>query len=145
MAYKKAPNYIPVREMVEEILATPSKNLAHFIQLSLEKINAYIRIDTPLVLASEKYPNADLKAAERIIDVCKKAGATDYVNASGGKELYDKENFLKEGLQLHFLETMPYTYDQLGKTFIPHLSIIDILMTVYPEGVQELLQRYELS
>lgn len=56
----------------------------------------------PVFDFSSKYPS-DLKAQDRIIDLCEKLKATTYVNLSGGKNLYDTEAFSKKGIELEFM------------------------------------------
>jgi hypothetical protein len=51
-----------------------------------------------------------------------------YINPAGGIDLYSKEFFNDSGLQLNFINALPFDYPQLGNKFVPWLSIIDILM-----------------
>jgi len=38
------------------------------------------------------------------------------------------EVFEARGIDLHFLRSQPVTYPQFGNTFVPWLSIVDVLM-----------------
>jgi hypothetical protein len=42
--------------------------------------------------------------------------------------VYSAENFSKKNIELKFLESKPLTYQQFGGTFVPWLSIIDVMM-----------------
>jgi hypothetical protein len=48
----------------------------------------------------------ELHAQERVLEILRRVGATDYLNAPGGHELYDASSFAARGVALHFLE--PY-------------------------------------
>ena len=51
------------------------------------------------------------------------------MNAIGGMELYDREVFGEQGMDLKFLRSKPFEYAQFGgNAFVPWLSIIDVLM-----------------
>ena len=44
-----------------------------------------------------------LSGQDRIIRLCKRLGATSYINLPGGRSLYDSEAFDREGISLKFL------------------------------------------
>ena len=69
-----------------------------------------------------------LKGQDKVIALSKATGATCYVNAIGGLELYDKDDFSAQGLDLQFIRSRPFEYPQFGAPFVPWLSIIDVLM-----------------
>ena len=58
--------------------------------------------------------------ADRILDICKVLGATEYLNLPGGKSLYDTAIFGDREINLKFIETTQYKkvsiLDQLLKT-----------------------------
>lgn len=47
---------------------------------------------------------AELKAQDRVLEILRLVGASDYVNAPGGRDLYDDAAFRARGMRLHFLE-----------------------------------------
>ena len=69
---------------------------------------------------------------------------TSYINAIGGLELYSKETFAKENINLNFLRTREIQYKQFNNDFVPNLSIIDVMMFNSPETIREMLDDYEL-
>ena len=44
-----------------------------------------------------------IKAQQRIIEIARRVGATQYINAPGGRDLYNEEAFKEAGLTLNFL------------------------------------------
>ena len=57
----------------------------------------------PIVRSSSLAIDDGLRAQDRIIEIARRVGATEYVNAPGGRQLYATEAFEKAGLALHFL------------------------------------------
>lgn len=45
----------------------------------------------------------EVKAQDRILAIAQHFGAKDYINAPGGRELYDDAAFAAQGIKLHFL------------------------------------------
>ena len=63
-----------------------------------------------------------------MLALCEAVGATTYVNAIGGMELYSKETFREKGIESKFIQSKPFEYPQFGNEFVPWLSIIDVMM-----------------
>jgi hypothetical protein len=45
------------------------------------------------------------------------------------------------GIDLRFIKTIPFEYQQFGATFVPFLSIVDVLMFNSPSTVRDHIQR----
>lgn len=128
-AYRKAPQFNSVLPLIEDIFNFNDNNLFNYIFNSIKSITAFLDIKTQLIISSTLDLNSELyKSEEKVIEICKELNATDYINPIGGVELYDKKRFEKEGINLNFIRTEGVEYNQFGNDFIPHLSIIDVLM-----------------
>jgi hypothetical protein len=95
-------------------------------------------------MTSSGYNNNCLKGQERVIDICTKENASVYVNAIGGMDLYDKDDFEKAGLDLFFLRAKPIIYSQFNDGFVPRLSVIDVMMFNSIDKIKQMLNEYEL-
>lgn len=142
--YKKAPYFSIVFPIINEILSSNENNLSKFLIFSLRKIADYIQIDTVFRISSEIDKNDELKGQYKVIAICKQLKATNYINAIGGKELYDKISFNQHQILLSFIKTEPIQYSQFDNDFIPWLSIIDVIMFNSIEETKLLLNKYEL-
>jgi hypothetical protein len=143
-AYHKTPFYPDVYPLVENILNYSEKNLAKFIQNSLKMISEYLEIKTKFIISSELEKKQNLKGEEKVIHICEILKAKKYINSIGGKELYSKDHFLKENIELLFLQSESISYNQLNDVFFPNLSIIDVLMHNGKDGTKQLLNNYTL-
>jgi hypothetical protein len=135
-AYSKAPLFVSVFPIIEEVLATAMHplladvptNIAGMAAHSVLKICDYLGINRTFRYSSLEYNNRELKKADRLIDICHVEGIKHYINASGGKAIYTKEYYAEKGIELDFLNSQKYEYNQQNNTFVPWLSIIDVLM-----------------
>lgn len=139
-AYKKAPFYEAGCVLVTGVLNSNAYTIAELAAKSIKDTCNYLGISTEFVLTATHYGNSELKAEERVKDICRREGANTYINATGGRELYDKDDFEKAGLKLQFIKTHSISYPQLGGEFVPWLSIIDVLMFNSQETIQGFLK-----
>lgn len=142
--YHKAPEYRNGLTLVESIFDYKGKDLQGFLMHSLRRVCNYLNIHTELLLASDIDREKKLRGKERILYICEKMGADEYINAEGGVKLYDKADFKSRGIKLHFLKSMLPEYTQYGDEFVSALSILDVLMFNSKSEVLQMLQAYTL-
>lgn len=143
-AYKKAPNFERIFLLLKDIMLNDEKNLAVFLTYSIKRICEYLDIPTKLMISSGIEKNNELHGQNKIIHISQALQATQYINAIGGQELYQKGMFLEKNIELSFLQSKPINYPQYKRPFMPDLSIIDILMFNDKEEVKLYLAEYEL-
>jgi hypothetical protein len=145
-AYQRAPYYRQVFPLLEDILHQPNVNLFDFILHAIRRTCDHLHITTDIRISSAMPIDHNLKGQEKVLALCKAAGASTYINAIGGRELYAREDFHTHNIDLKFIQSHPLTYQQFHSTFVPWLSIIDVLMfnqqntiTQYIRGNYDLL------
>lgn len=144
-SYRRAPEFHRVWPIVEAALRHPDRRLAHWLQHSLEMLAKGLAIATPLVSAAETHPAGDARGVDRVLEICEREGARDYLNAEGGRSLYQDDVFAARGVKLHFLTHLSRPYPQRGGPFAERLSIIDVLMFSGPLELASLLQSCRIA
>lgn len=144
MSYKKAPQFNFVFPVLRRTILNSELNLSSFILESIKALTDYLEIDTDIIPSSVKYQNPNLKAQDKIIDICIKEGASNYINPIGGVELYDREIFNNKNITLNFLKTGAVEYPQFSNEFISNLSIIDVMMFNSRDKIKYYLQNFDL-
>ncbi|GAA5093219.1 WbqC family protein [Chryseobacterium ginsengisoli] len=142
--YKKAPYFNDTFALIEEIIKKDEYNVAKYIYHTLTAISKYLELNTVFIISSELDKDNLLKGSDKILDICKILKATDYFNPIGGVDLYSKESFETEKINLHFLKSNLVPYKQFNQEFVPWLSIIDILMFNSKQEIHNLLNEYTL-
>ena len=105
--------YPEIKKNIFKFQLTPTEYLFKHIKI----INKLLKIKTKLVLSSDINISNKINYEERIIKMVQYFKGDTYVNLPGGKKLYNKKIFKKNGIDLIFLE------EQKEKK----LSILDIL------------------
>lgn len=144
-SYIKAPYFKNIFPIVQDVLEFEERSIADICKKCFVDIFSYLGIEKQFKKTSELDYDRSLSARDRLIDLCHQFGADSYVNASGGRKLYDKNDFSKKGVNLEFLDSLQVEYSQGANGFIPNLSIIDILMNCSVEEVKYLLKNYKLD
>ncbi len=143
-AYKKAPYYTEIIELIEDAISAEEKLIAAIALKSVKVVCSYLGIETSIVETSSNYSNNHLQSQARVIDICKKEKAIEYLNPIGGLQLYSKDVFNREHIKLSFIKPKPINYQQFNNEFVPWLSIIDIMMFNSPNEIKAMLNQYEL-
>jgi len=143
-AYARAPQFANVLPLVHDVLSSGDAKIGDLARRSLLGTCDYLGITTAFVESSTVYQNQHLSGEDRVLDICRREGCSTYINAIGGQELYSKETFTAQNIAFRFLKSEMVEYRQRGNTFVPWLSIIDVLMFNDKEHVRSLLRRYEL-
>lgn len=141
-AYRKAPEFDAVYPLVETVINNDEKNLFQFIYQSVQQVCKYLDIKTELIISSAIPINHHLKAQDKVIAICKAVNATHYINPIGGVELYLKEIFKQNDIELGFIKSNTVEYKQFAGEFVPWLSIIDVLMFNSKDQVQQYVQSF---
>jgi len=142
--YRKAPQFEEVFPVIEQLIRHETNNLADYLAYQLRLLSAYMGIETEYIITSRSYGNDALSGQVRILDICKREGAANYINPQGGQLLYDTATFHNAGIDLRFILMRPLPYKQRTKGFIPYLSIIDALMEVGPSEIKRYLDAFDL-
>jgi hypothetical protein len=145
--YVKAPFFNEVFPLIEEVFKTINKDslISKIAGLSTVRVAEYLGIKTIFEYSSVKYLDTNgLERADRLIEICKRNNSKTYINAIGGRDLYSKQEFEREGIDLSFFLTEKITYKQLVEDFTPNLSIIDVMMFNSTEEIRKMLNQYSL-
>jgi len=138
-SYRRAAGFERAWPVVETSLRHPERRLTDWLRHSLEQVCGALAIRTPMVSAAAAHPAGTFRGMERVLEICRREGATGYLNAEGGRTLYPAGAFAARGLSLHFVEHQPRPYPQRDGPFVERLSIIDVMMFNDPAGLARLL------
>lgn len=144
--YRRAPYFATTFPLVEEIVRYEDANLFRFLRNSITRTCVHLGITTEIITSSSIPINHELTSQDRVIALCGAVGATTYINPIGGIELYSRDTFHGNGIDLKFIQSKPFEYAQFGDAFVPWLSIIDVMMFNSLDTIQACIStNYQLS
>jgi hypothetical protein len=133
-SYKKAPFFDRVyAELLEPIFALETDSLSQFC------IAATDRITRALGLGAEIHVSSQLGVAhgdpsERVLALCQRFGASDYVSGRGGMNYLKHELFEAAQVRVSYMRYELTPYPQLHGEFNPYVSIVDLLVHTGPDA-----------
>ena len=89
----------PVLAALRDVAGSP----LDYIERLLERTVAYCGIPWRVVRSSSLNVPAEFRGQDRIIEIARRLGAGRYINAPGGRALYDHDAFARAGIELRFL------------------------------------------
>ena len=115
-----------------------------FVHNALKETLQYLSISSKITVSSTIEIDHQLKSEEKVLAICKAQNATTYINPIGGIELYSKERFEQNGINLQFQKSNPINYLQYKNEFVPWLSILDVLMFNTKDEIKSFLSDYKM-
>lgn len=143
-AYGQAPYFNDVFNRIELVIQQRCTSISDLALASIRMVLEYLELSVDIQPTSIHYQNCHLKGQNRILDICRQEGCKSYLNLSGGRALYDAQAFNNADIDLRFIQCKELQYPQFGCTFIPNLSILDVLMFNEKSQVNGYLDYYEL-
>jgi hypothetical protein len=139
---RAAPYFTAVTGLVDEAFAEGgSGSLVQLNVASLAAVCGYLGIRFRFRVWSEaeiKLPPVDHPGGWAP-HIASALGASEYLNPVGGYQLFRPEDFDRLGISLSFLKVPPFVYDTGPFSFVPNLSVLDVLMWNPPERARAAL------
>jgi hypothetical protein len=123
-------------EALRAHLAGPLGDATEFLISGLKLVSRVLGFAPEFTRSSSLGLAPQLRGEQRVIAAARAVGATRYVNAPGGRQLYDARTFAEHGLELRFLASYAGAY--------PHM--LHAIAQASPEEIRaDVLARCELS
>jgi len=145
--YQKAPYYKKVNEFLLDTLSgCNSESLVETNYRILMGVLNYLHIDCEVDIFSEMGLHiAPVNAADEwALNITKAMNATEYYNPPGGVNIFDKQKYVDNNIELIFLKNKLNPYQQFNGDFNPGLSIVDVMMFNDVEKIKTLLNDTEV-
>lgn len=130
--YRRARFFAEYQDFFEALyLGCEELLLSRINHRFLTEICRLLSIPTPIRFSSDYcvYGNR----TERLVSICKQAGATEYVTGPSAKAYLDEGLFEQEGLRLTYMDFSGYPeYEQVHPPFEHTVSIVDLIFNAGP-------------
>lgn len=145
---KEAPYYKEVTNFLEECFSEASSYLSEMNIETLRKTCRRLSITTPIRVLAQM--NLVLEGVvegpgDWALNISRAAGASEYINPSGGAALFDENRFREHGIKLIIQSFTNMIYPCGTYQFEPGLSIVDVMMWNHPEQIKHYLDTFRLK
>ena len=131
--YNKAKFFHLYKDYFENLYKKEWNNIFDLNFETIKQVLRWLDIKVEIVVESELRVSG--QPTERLVKVCKKLGADTYISGIGGKRYLYEKLFEKNKIIIKYQNYNPIRYLQhMSESFIPNLSIIDLLANVGSES-----------
>ena len=126
-AYSRAPCFSQFAARIEKAYQDASEE--HLSQINyrfLTTICGILGIDTKITWSMDY--RARGQKSERLVHICERAGATEYLSGPSARAYLDESLFEEAGIDIIWMEYDGYPeYDQLYPPFEHHVTVLDLI------------------
>jgi len=144
-SYSRAPYFRTYATALEELfLGTTEQRLSDVNYRFLSRLCGLLGLRTRLTWSMD-YPH-DGDATERLVAMCKAAGATTYLSGPSARSYIEAERFTEAGIALEYTDYTGYPeYSQLYPPFEHTVSVIDLLVHTGPEALRFMMRTPQVA
>ena len=135
--YSSAPFFDEFYPQIKLLLNMKWRFLADYNIAVIKTCVEYLKIDTPLVKASE-IPIAGA-STELILDICRKTASDTYLHGKHARDYVDFKLLENAGITNLIQDYSAVAYPQVVGDFTPNLSILDIIFNCGPKSLEVIL------
>jgi len=137
--YARCPYFDSVYPKLERWLGAPWTFLADGCIEGINMFCTELGARTETMRSSEVTEVTHLGKSERLIAICQRLGATEYLSGASARAYLDNDAFERAGIRVIFQEYKHPTYGQRWGDFVPYLSVLDLVMNEGPRSLDILL------
>jgi len=142
-SYAKSLYFAEYKNVFAEIYATDWLHLNDLLKITTKILFELLGIKTKIIYSSEI--KSEGKKGELVLNLCKEAGATEYISGPFGRDYLNKQSFAKEAIGIKFHDYQHPEYKQLYSGFEPYMSVIDLIFNHGPRSLEILTSNQSLS
>lgn len=125
-SYSRAPDFAEKFARLSALYQDRQNRLAPFCLTQLRFWLDELRIDTPIVLASEQSVGG--RKSDLVLALCRHVGATKYLSGPLGRGYLNEGEFAAAGIELEYHDFVHPQYKQQYGAFIPAMGVVDYWM-----------------
>lgn len=135
-AYQKAPHFAVFKERFEELYCDCKEEyLSRINYRFLRAVMEILQLQTKLTWSMDYRATGDKSL--RLVELCRRTGATEYYSGPSARKYLDEKQFKKASITLHWMDYGGYQpYNQLFPPFLHHVSLLDLIFCEGPNATR---------
>jgi hypothetical protein len=131
--YCRSPHFERYAEGLQQIYRKEERNLSRVNRSFISAVCGWLGISTPLTDVRDYSPEGE--PTTRLVDLCRRAGATAYLTGPTARAYLREELFAEAGLEVKYMDYGNYPeYPQLHGSFEHAVSVVDLLLNTGPDA-----------
>jgi len=133
--YKKSTYFQETYSFIKNVFQMQTNSLSQFNISLIKQLVKHLGIKKTKFYTSSELHITGKDPTERLLNICNYFNATHYLTGASATNYLDEKKFINNNISLEYQNYNHPTYRQLWGSFIPYLSVIDLL---FNEGKQSL-------
>jgi WbqC-like protein family len=126
-SYAKTPFLDDMLNLARNILDTQNDNLADLAIRSMNGLADYFDLSKGKQILRSSELGIDGNSSQRVFDICRSLGATEYITGHGAANYLDYELFGAANIAVSYMHYEKQPYLQLHGEFTPYVSALDLV------------------
>jgi len=139
MSYAQSDHFKSYVDLLEHVYVERQwKSLSEMNQFIIKSIAALLNIET--VFMNSVSLGSEGKADDKLIDICKKLGATHYLSGPAAKNYICPNKFMENDIRLEYIVYDYPEYPQPFGEFDHYVSVLDVLFNCGGQSAEYIFQ-----
>lgn len=121
--FSNQKNFYLVKDCINKIYEYDDTNLSNFLTHQLKILIKILKIDTKIILSSDL--NIEEKKSLKIVEICKRLNADEYISGPLGSDYLDESSFKKDNIKFSY-----FNNDNIHQNFENELSKYSIFQSL---------------
>ena len=117
---------------INDLYSRPLTKLGEFNTAAIRYLFEQFEVKAEVLVSSELA--CEGAATDKLLALCRKLGATEYLSGISGKEYLDEAKFAAAGIKVRYQDFHHPVYAQRFEPFLPAMSSFDLLLNYGPEA-----------
>lgn len=137
-SYARAAHFPAYADRLEALFVEPRQPMLSLVNRRwIEALCGILGIHTKLSWSMDY--DAAPGRTQRLVSICRQAGADTYVSGPAARAYLDERAFRDAGIEVRYFDYTGYPeYEQLFPPFDHHVSVIDLILNTGPRAAQYL-------
>jgi hypothetical protein len=133
--YNKAPYYYDYESKINSFYDCEWEYLVDLNITIIKDISKILGLKMPQFIKSSEIDDGNVQKTDRILNILEELGADESLVGPTARNYTNKQEFTDKNIKLYWYDYNHPVYPQLGKEFIPYLSVIDLIFNTGEEAI----------
>lgn len=135
-AYADAPFAKDMLGLFDQVVEAPATSIGALALRSMRALMDHFGLNPGLRLLHAHELGVAGGGSQRVLDIVRALGGTEYVTGHGARKYLDHTAFERAGVAVSYMQYRCLPYPQLHGSFTPYVSALDLAANCGPAGAQ---------